>query len=98
LIVDRRNRKVADESVNSTCAPCADAGAQNQVANSPRLNGMDSSTKDKTKGRLHEAKGKMKEEAGKAIGNRDLEERGAAEKTGGKVERKVGDVKKVFEK
>jgi uncharacterized protein YjbJ (UPF0337 family) len=59
---------------------------------------MDSSAKDKLKGGLHEAKGKIKEETGKATGNRDLEHRGAAEKTAGKVEKKVGDVKKVFGK
>lgn len=59
---------------------------------------MDSSTSDKIKGSLHEAKGKIKEETGKVTGNRDLEGRGAAEKTGGKVEKKVGDVKKVFGK
>ncbi len=59
---------------------------------------MDSSTNDKTKGSLHEAKGKIKEETGKFTNNRDLEERGAAEKTGGKVRKKVGDVKKVFDK
>jgi len=38
------------------------------------------------------------EDTGKATGNRDLEDRGAAEKTGGKVKKKVGDVKKVFGK
>ena len=37
-------------------------------------------------------------EAAKAIGNQKLEARGTAEKTEGKVERKVGDVKKVFGK
>jgi uncharacterized protein YjbJ (UPF0337 family) len=63
-----------------------------------RFPSMDSSTKDKFKGGLHEAKGKIKEETGKATGNRDLEDRGAAEKTAGKVQKKVGDVKKVFGK
>ena len=33
---------------------------------------MNSSTTDKIKGGIHEAKGKVKEEAGKAIGNPDL--------------------------
>jgi uncharacterized protein YjbJ (UPF0337 family) len=33
---------------------------------------MNSSTNDKIKGRTHEAKGKVKEETGKAIGNPDL--------------------------
>ena len=59
---------------------------------------MDSSTTDKIKGNLHEAKGKVKEQTGKAIGNPDLEDRGTGEKVGGKVEKKVGDIKKVFDK
>ena len=63
-----------------------------------RFLSMDSSSKDKAKGGFQEAKGKIKEETGKATGNRDLEDRGAAEKTGGKVRKKVGDVKKVFGK
>jgi uncharacterized protein YjbJ (UPF0337 family) len=57
---------------------------------------MRSSTKDKVKGSAREAKGKVKEAAGKAIGNPNLRDRGTAEKVGGKVQRKVGDVKKVF--
>jgi uncharacterized protein YjbJ (UPF0337 family) len=40
---------------------------------------MKSSTTDKVKGRIQEARGKVKEEAGKAIGNPDLRERGTAE-------------------
>ena len=59
---------------------------------------MDSSTHDKAEGRAKEGVGKVKEETGKAIGNPDLQDRGAAEKVGGKVDRKVGDVKKVFGK
>jgi uncharacterized protein YjbJ (UPF0337 family) len=58
---------------------------------------MKSSTKDKIKGAFKEAKGKVKEKAGSATGNPDLRDRGTAEKTGGKVERKIGDVKIVFE-
>jgi uncharacterized protein YjbJ (UPF0337 family) len=59
---------------------------------------MKSSTKDKIKGTLREAKGKVKEESGKAVGNPDLRDRGTAEKVGGKIQKKVGDVKKVFGK
>jgi len=59
---------------------------------------VNSSTHDKAEGRAKEGVGKVKEETGKAIGNPDLQDRGAAEKVGGKVERKVGDVKKVFGK
>jgi uncharacterized protein YjbJ (UPF0337 family) len=47
---------------------------------------------------LHEVKGKVKEEAGKAIGDPDLQDRGVAEKIAGKVQNKVGDVKYVFGK
>lgn len=59
---------------------------------------MNSSTGDKIKGTAKEAAGKVKEETGKAIGNPNLRDRGTAEKVEGKVERKVGDVKKVFGK
>jgi uncharacterized protein YjbJ (UPF0337 family) len=58
---------------------------------------MKSSTKDKIKGGFEEAKGKAKEQAGKATGDPDLRDRGTAEKTGGKIQRKIGDVKKVFD-
>jgi uncharacterized protein YjbJ (UPF0337 family) len=39
----------------------------------------------------------VKEEAGKTTGNPDLRDRGTIEKAGGKVQRKIGDVEKVFE-
>jgi uncharacterized protein YjbJ (UPF0337 family) len=57
-----------------------------------------SSTKDKIKGRINEAKGKVKEKTGEAAGDSDLRHRGTAEKAGGKIQRRIGDVKKVFEK
>jgi uncharacterized protein YjbJ (UPF0337 family) len=59
---------------------------------------MKSSTKDKIQGTLREAKGKVKEESGKAIGNPNLRDRGTDEKVAGKVQKKVGDIKKVFDK
>ncbi len=59
---------------------------------------MRSSTKDKIKGTLQEAKGKVKEESGKAVGNPDLQDRGTGEKVAGKVQKKIGDIKKVFGK
>jgi uncharacterized protein YjbJ (UPF0337 family) len=49
------------------------------------------------KGGFREAKGKVKEKAGNATGNPNLRDRGTAEKAGGKVQRKIGDLKKVFE-
>jgi uncharacterized protein YjbJ (UPF0337 family) len=57
---------------------------------------MRSSTKDRVKGRVQEAKGKLKEKAGRAARDPDLQDRVNAERVGGKVQRKVGEVKKVF--
>jgi uncharacterized protein YjbJ (UPF0337 family) len=59
---------------------------------------MKSSTKDKIQGTLGEAKGRVKEESGKALGNPNLRDRGTGEKVAGKIQKKIGDVKKVFEK
>jgi uncharacterized protein YjbJ (UPF0337 family) len=59
---------------------------------------MQSSTKDKAEGKIHEVKGAVKEKVGRATDNPKLEDEGTAEKIGGKVQKKVGDIKKVFEK
>ncbi len=58
---------------------------------------MKSSTRDRAKGGVREAKGSVKEKAGRAIGNPNLADRGTSEKVGGKIQRKVGEVKRVFE-
>jgi uncharacterized protein YjbJ (UPF0337 family) len=57
---------------------------------------MDESTKDKTKGKLHELKGKVKEKIGKATNDPDLEAEGESEAIDGKVQKKIGQVEKVF--
>ena len=49
-------------------------------------------------GTFHEAKGKVKEIAGKLIDNPKLEAKGKAEKIAGKVQKKVSQVKKVLYK
>ena len=59
---------------------------------------MNSSTKDKFQGKMDQAKGAVKEKTGQAIGNPNLQDRGTAQKVGGKIQDKVGDIKKVFEK
>ena len=59
---------------------------------------MNSSAKDKLLGTAKEAVGKVKEKAGKAMGNPDLHDEGTAEKVEGKTQKKVGEVKKVFGK
>lgn len=57
---------------------------------------MKQSTKDKAHGAFHEAKGKVKEEVGRATNNPDLEAEGQVEKIAGKVQKKIGQVKKVL--
>ena len=59
---------------------------------------MTPGTKDQIAGAFHEAKGKVKETAGKATNNPNLEGEGTAENLGGKVQKKVGQVEQVFEK
>jgi uncharacterized protein YjbJ (UPF0337 family) len=59
---------------------------------------MKDSTKDKVEGAAHELKGAVREKIGHATNNPNLEDEGTAEKIGGKVQKKVGDVEKVFEK
>jgi uncharacterized protein YjbJ (UPF0337 family) len=62
-----------------------------------RRNQVKQSTKDQIKGNLHEAKGTVKEKAGGAINNPKLAAEGQNEKLVGKVQKKVGQVEKVFE-
>ena len=59
---------------------------------------MKESTKDQVQGKLHEAKGKIKEKAGQMTNNPNLEAEGTDEKVGGTIQNKVGQIKKVFEK
>jgi uncharacterized protein YjbJ (UPF0337 family) len=59
---------------------------------------MKPSTKDQVEGKFHEVKGKLKQTVGKATNNPNLTDEGQAEKLGGKVQKKIGQVEKVFEK
>ena len=59
---------------------------------------MKSSTKDQAEGAFHEVKGKIKEVAGKLSDKPDLEAEGTGEKIAGKVQGKIGQVKKVLGK
>jgi uncharacterized protein YjbJ (UPF0337 family) len=59
---------------------------------------MNDSTKDKLQGAAHEVKGAVKEKVGQVTHNPDLEDEGTVEKVGGKVQKKVGDLKKVVER
>jgi uncharacterized protein YjbJ (UPF0337 family) len=59
---------------------------------------MKPSTRDQVEGKLHEMKGTVKEAAGRVTNNPNLANEGQAEKLAGTVQKKVGQVKKVFEK
>ena len=58
---------------------------------------MKPSTKDKLEGTLHEVKGKVKEKAGQVINDPDLQSEGQSENLAGKVQKKIGQIKDVFE-
>ncbi|MEP7063315.1 MAG: CsbD family protein [Betaproteobacteria bacterium] len=49
--------------------------------------------KDQVKGTAEQAKGKVQELAGKAVGNKNLEAKGDANQVAGKIRGAVGDTK-----
>jgi uncharacterized protein YjbJ (UPF0337 family) len=61
-----------------------------------RITAMRSSTRDNVEGKMRQAKGKLKEAAGRMVGNRDLQAEGKEENIDGKVQEKRGQIKKVL--
>jgi uncharacterized protein YjbJ (UPF0337 family) len=59
---------------------------------------MQPSTKDQIKGKFHEVKGEVKEKAGRVVNDPDLEAEGHSENLAGKVQKKIGQIKEVFER
>jgi uncharacterized protein YjbJ (UPF0337 family) len=59
---------------------------------------MKPSTKDQIKGAFHEMRGTAKEKAGQVTNNPNLAAEGQDEKLAGKIQKKVGQIEKVFEK
>lgn len=57
---------------------------------------MKQSTKDQISGKAKEIKGGVKKSAGKAMNRGDIEDRGRVEQAVGKVQKKVGEIEKVF--
>jgi uncharacterized protein YjbJ (UPF0337 family) len=70
----------------------------NHCKDAKKENDMKSSTKDQVEGKLREIKGRVKEAVGHATNNPDVTNQGRAEKLAGRVQKKVGQVKKVFER
>jgi uncharacterized protein YjbJ (UPF0337 family) len=59
---------------------------------------MKSGSKDRTQGKFHEVKGKVKEKVGQIINDRNLEAKGKSENVAGKIQKKIGQIKDVFKR
>jgi uncharacterized protein YjbJ (UPF0337 family) len=70
--------------------------AEQSVVLKAKEKAMNSSTTDQVKGAFHEVKGAIKEIAGIINDDPLQESAGANEKVAGKVQGKVGQIKKVF--
>ena len=57
---------------------------------------MKNSTKDQAAGAAKDLKGQAKEAVGKAAGDPQVRDEGRADQVEGKVQKKVGEIKKVF--
>jgi uncharacterized protein YjbJ (UPF0337 family) len=57
---------------------------------------MKTGTKDVVAGKIHEVKGAVKKTVGKLTNNPDLEADGRVEEVAGKVQNKIGHVKKIL--
>ena len=69
-----------------------------QIKNLKERNIMKSSKRDKTEGKFHQMKGKIKQVAGEISDNPKLEAEGTGERVAGVVQETVGQVKKVWGK
>jgi len=54
--------------------------------------------KDQIKGDIKQAKGHMKEGAGKILGNKNMEDKGKIQNAAGKVHKSFGDLKEEIKK
>jgi uncharacterized protein YjbJ (UPF0337 family) len=61
-------------------------------------NKMKPSTKNEIAGKLHEVKGSIRQKAGQLTNDPDLEGKGIGERVAGKIQKKVGELEKIFEK
>ncbi len=59
---------------------------------------MKQSTSDQIEGSVHSLKGHAKQKVGEVIGNPKLEAEGQKERLAGEIQKKAGQIEKVFEK
>ena len=57
---------------------------------------MTSGSDDQIKGKVHQVQGDAKEKVGKLTNDPDLENEGKTENLKGKIQNKIGQIKKVF--
>ena len=57
---------------------------------------MTSGSEDQIKGKVHQVQGDAKEKVGKLTNDPDLENEGKTENLKGKIQNKIGQIKKVF--
>jgi uncharacterized protein YjbJ (UPF0337 family) len=58
------------------------------------MNNTSRPNRDEVKGKIHEATGTVKEKVGRAVGDADLETRGASERAGGQIQSGFGKAKR----
>jgi uncharacterized protein YjbJ (UPF0337 family) len=59
---------------------------------------MKTSTQNEIAGKAHEVKGKIREKAGELANDPDLEGEGISERVAGIVQKKLGQLQRIFEK
>jgi len=59
---------------------------------------MTQGTDDQIKGKLHELKGSVKETVGQVTNNPELTAEGQDEQLSGTIQKKIGQIKQIFEK
>ena len=59
---------------------------------------MKTSTQNEIAGKAHEVKGKIREKAAELANDPDLEGKGISERVAGNVQKKLGQLQRIFEK
>jgi uncharacterized protein YjbJ (UPF0337 family) len=84
------------EASATTVAPGPNRANLSMKNMKPNEENMKSSTTDLIEGDAKIISGKIKEEAGKAIRSPEMRGKGSAEQHEGRVQKKIGEIKKVF--
>src|SRR2546428_344087 len=96
FVVRTGGRPTSCSGRSSASCPCAIRcdGPVTAPVLRDRMTPKEDEMKDKTEGKWDEAKGKIKEETGKAVGDRSTEWSGKADQVKGHIKEGIGDLKK----